>query len=114
MRPIWFKDLAEMQCLAKEVSANWTLNLNYWTAATQQSCWGQWSWCSGDDPEPLNQALIWAVGQPDNAKGNEGCLHLRLLKNSSTTPVLSDRNCSSKYFMACKVCIYFHWRIYNN
>jgi hypothetical protein len=104
MRPIWFKDLAEMQCLTKEVSANWTLNLKYWTGATQQSCWGQWSWCSGDAPDPLNQALNWAVGQPDNANGTEACVNLQVFKNGSTL-ALSDRNCNSKYFMACKVCI---------
>ena len=39
MRLICFKDLTEMQCLGDEVASDdWNLNLNFWTAATQQSC----------------------------------------------------------------------------
>jgi hypothetical protein len=112
MRPIWFENLAEMKCLADEVSSeDWKLNVNFWTAATQQSCWGQWSWCSNDVlPVHLEQDLIWAEGQPDNAMGDEGCLHLNLFKNGSV-PALSDRNCSYKYFLACKVCVLFFNRI---
>jgi hypothetical protein len=108
MRPFWFKDLAELQCLAGEIaSEEWKLNLNFWTAATQQSCWGQWSWCSRESsPLQLAQNLVWAERQPDNADGDEGCLHLRLFKNGST-PALSDRNCTFKYFLACKVCVTF-------
>lgn len=100
MRPIWFEDANEMKSLAQEVSSGWSANLNFWTAATQQSCRGQWSWCSGDAPPlQLAQDLVWTPGQPDNAKG---CGHLRVFKNGST-PALSDRNCSHKYFLACKV-----------
>jgi len=99
LRPVWFKDASEMECLSKEVS-NWTLNWNYWTGGTQQSCWGQWAWCSAQGPDPLVQGLRWAQGQPDNPQ--EGCLHLRIIKNA-TGLVLSDRNCTSKYVMACQV-----------
>jgi hypothetical protein len=101
-----------MQCLGEEVASDdWNLNINFWTAATQQSCWGQWSWCSSDaSPVKLAQDLVWGEGQPDNAMGDEGCLHLRLLKNGST-PALSDRNCSNKYFLACKVCVMFFFRL---
>jgi hypothetical protein len=105
MRPIWFRDAFEMQCVSKEMSSNWTLNQNYWTAATQQSCWGQWSWCTVDGPLPLGQGMQWADKQPDNAQGIEGCVHLRVFKNGSL-PALSDRNCSQKYFLACKVRIF--------
>jgi hypothetical protein len=62
----------------------------------------QWSWCTVDGPLPLGQGMQWADKQPDNAQGNEGCVHLRVYKNGSL-PALSDRNCSQKYFLACKV-----------
>jgi len=100
MRPVWFKDDKEMECLAKEVS-NWTLNWNYWTGGTQQSCWGQWAWCSAQGPDALVQGLRWAQGQPDNVNGTEGCLHLRILQNN-TGLAISDKSCSRKYVMACQ------------
>jgi hypothetical protein len=101
MQPLWFNDASEMTCLS-EKTPNWTLNFNYWTGGLQQSCWGQWSWCSPDGPEPLKKGLHWMQGQPDNAQGNEGCIHSRVFKNSSGFAI-SDRNCSHKYVMACKV-----------
>jgi hypothetical protein len=102
MRPIWLKDAAEMQCLAREMS-NWTLNWNYWTGASQQGCWGQWAWCSSAPlPDPmLDEGLSWAAGQPDNFNNSDGCLQIRVLKNA-TGLVLLDRPCNSRYVMACQ------------
>jgi len=100
MRPIWFKNASEMQCLVKEMS-NWTLNWNYWTGG-KQSCSDQWTWCSVQGPEPLAMGLRWADGQPDNFQGDEECLHMRIYKNISGL-VISDRKCSNKYVLACQV-----------
>jgi len=101
MRPVWFRSASEMACVAAAVSGNWTLNLNYWTGGVQQSCRGQWAWCSKDVPDPMLGAddFNWAPGQPDNP--SEQCLHVRFYKNT-TAPTISDRNCNSKFVLACQ------------
>ena len=94
-----------MQSLSDQIkSANWTLNLNYWTAGRQQGCWGEWGWCHAASGAALADDLLWLSGQPDNDK--EGCVHLRIFTNGSKV-ALSDRNCSSKFAIACKVRIIF-------
>jgi hypothetical protein len=104
MRPIWFETGSEMQCLSDYVKTNnWTLNFNYWTAGRQQGCWGEWGWCnSAASGGALADDLLWLPGQPDNS--SEGCLHLKIFKNGSTAG-LSDRNCESRYVIACQVCL---------
>jgi hypothetical protein len=101
MHPIWFEGGKEMQSLSDHIkSVNWTLNLNYWTAGRQQGCWGEWGWCHAASGAALADDLLWLPGQPDNDK--EGCVHLRIFANGSKV-ALSDRNCSSKFAIACKV-----------
>ncbi|XP_059486554.1 mucin-5AC-like isoform X2 [Neocloeon triangulifer] len=101
MAPIFIESAQEQTCLSKFTRNNWTYNFNYWTAGTQQGCRGRWSWCSGAGLLDLNDSLTWSSAQPDNKAGNEECLHMRLFQNSSGV-VLSDRNCSDKYVIACK------------
>ncbi|XP_065341886.1 uncharacterized protein LOC135940771 [Cloeon dipterum] len=62
--------------------------------------WGRWAWCPGAIDLP--DSLSWAPGQPDNNQTNENCLHLQVTKNASGI-ILSDRNCSLKYVMACQL-----------
>ncbi|XP_065342023.1 uncharacterized protein LOC135940859 [Cloeon dipterum] len=61
--------------------------------------WGRWAWCPG--AVNLPDSLSWASGQPDNNQTNEDCLHLQVTKNSSGI-LLSDRNCSHKFVIACQ------------
>ncbi|XP_059482052.1 uncharacterized protein LOC132200543 [Neocloeon triangulifer] len=101
MRPVWFQDASDMECLSNATKSNWTLNYNYWTAGRSQGSWGQWAWCTPNGPLILPDSLLWADGQPDNAIPDEMCLHLRVGKNGSDL-ALSDRNCSNKYVIACQ------------
>jgi len=102
MQPIWFKNAAEMQCLAKEM-ADWTLNWNYWTGGIQQDSWGMWGWCSAQGVAPFtDDGLRWAAGEPDNFKKSEGCLQLRVLKNTTGLAIF-DKGCNAKYALACQV-----------
>jgi hypothetical protein len=50
----------------------------------------------------LTSHVRWQPGQPDNLGGQQNCLHLRILTNVSQT-VISDRNCTSKFPIACQV-----------
>ncbi|XP_065339130.1 uncharacterized protein LOC135938974 [Cloeon dipterum] len=99
MRPIWFSSASDFECLSNSTKANWTLNWNYWTAGRAMGTWGRWAWCPG--AVILPDSLSWAPGQPDNNQTNENCLHLQVTKNSSGI-LLSDRNCSHKYVIACQ------------
>jgi hypothetical protein len=84
------------------LTGNWKYNLNYWTGGAQRDCKGQWTWCAGADKVTLSQSLNWAYNQPDNKAGGDDCIHMKLLQNT-TGIVLSDRNCSDKYIVACEV-----------
>ncbi|XP_065343093.1 uncharacterized protein LOC135941463 [Cloeon dipterum] len=99
MHPIWFSSASDFECLSNSTKVNWTLNYNYWTAGRAMGTWGRWAWCPG--AVNLPDSLSWAPGQPDNNQTNENCLHLQVTKNSSGV-LLSDRNCSHKYVMACQ------------
>ncbi|XP_065352263.1 uncharacterized protein LOC135947365 [Cloeon dipterum] len=99
MHPIWFSSAYDFECLSNTTKANWTLNWNYWTAGRAMGTWGRWAWCPG--AVNLPDSLSWAPGQPDNNQTNENCLHVQVTKNSSGI-LLSDRNCSHKYVMACQ------------
>jgi hypothetical protein len=83
-------------------TANWTLNFNYWTGGTTKNMPSQWSWCGTNPILGLNDNLKWEKGQPDNKGGNEECLHMRFVMNS-TGAIITDRNCSLKYIYACEV-----------
>ncbi|XP_065341913.1 uncharacterized protein LOC135940787 [Cloeon dipterum] len=100
MHPISFSSAADFECLGKTTKAKWTQNWNYWTAGRAMGIWGQWAWCPGAIDLP--DSLSWAPGQPDNYQKNENCLHLQVTKNASGI-ILSDRNCSHKYVMACQL-----------
>ncbi|XP_065342116.1 uncharacterized protein LOC135940913 [Cloeon dipterum] len=99
MHPIWFSSASDFECLSNTTKVNWTLNYNYWTAGRAMGTWGRWAWCPG--AVNLPDSLSWAPGQPDNNQTNENCLHLQVTKNASGI-LLSDRNCSHKYVMACQ------------
>jgi hypothetical protein len=108
MRPIWFDGQKDMQCLSNYIKTfNWTLNLNYWVGGIREDvCW---KWCSSLGSLSSESAdLAWMSREPDNVNGNESCLHLRIYNNGSNV-ALSDKKCSSKYVMACKVlfCVSF-------
>ncbi|XP_065346528.1 uncharacterized protein LOC135943792 [Cloeon dipterum] len=82
-------------------SNNWKANFNYWTAGTKKGS-SEFSWCEPTGPTIFDQGLTWEAGQPDNAAGNESCVHFRFILNSTGT-VMTDRNCNSKFIFACKV-----------
>ncbi|XP_065345481.1 uncharacterized protein LOC135943020 [Cloeon dipterum] len=81
-------------------SNNWKANFNYWTAGTKKGS-SEFSWCEPTGPTIFDQGLSWEAGQPDNAAGNESCVHFRFILNSTGT-VMTDRNCNSKFIFACK------------
>jgi hypothetical protein len=85
---------------------NWTYNLNYWTGGTQRGSKGNWGWCSGTGVKPLPHNLTWGLDQPDNKALNDDCLQMRLTANK-TGIHLWDRNCSSKFVIACEVGFFF-------
>jgi hypothetical protein len=58
-------------------------------------------WCSPDGLPVTNTSVQWKKGQPDNLGGEQRCLHGRVLTNISKL-VVSDRNCSDKYVLACE------------
>jgi len=80
----------------------WNYNLNFWTGGTTQECPGQWSWCGSQPVLGLSNDLKWEKGQPDNHGGTEDCLHLRVVLNQ-TGIIITDRNCTFKYMLACEV-----------
>ncbi|CAB3368725.1 Hypothetical predicted protein [Cloeon dipterum] len=45
--------------------------------------------------------IVWEVGQPDNKGGREDCIHLKV-KNNTERTVITDRNCTDKYILACR------------
>jgi len=121
MDPIIFSSWEEQQCVTNFTSSilfnswmkgtvfftnlryleNWTGNLNYWTGG-KKGCRGSWNWCAGSESQPFAANLSWAPNQPEFAKENENCLHMRVFKNKSGI-LLSDRECKDKYIFGCKV-----------
>jgi len=82
---------------------NWEGNYNYWTGGVRQ-CGEKWAWCrTSGDLTPLDAALGWDVGQPDNKTGAEFCVHLKIQKNEAPGIKLTDKNCASKFIYACQV-----------
>jgi hypothetical protein len=107
MEPLLIENGRELACLSNLTkSGNWTGNFNYWTSGTQKDI-GNWTWCGKDGATVLSADVTWDKGQPDNKGGHEDCIHLKLKKNNVTGHpqefVLTDRNCTDKYIMACKV-----------
>jgi hypothetical protein len=71
------------------------------------------SWCSSrlPDPPPLLEEIKWAAGQPDKGDAGEYCVHMKFqqsIDKRSVTILLSDRNCSHKYVLACQVKFYYY------
>jgi hypothetical protein len=112
MEPLLLESLTELKCLTNVTKiGNWTGNFNYWTGGTQKDCGGSWSWCGRNGARMFSDDVTWDTNQPDNKGGNEDCIHLKLKKDASGLPqefVLTDRNCSHKYILACKVCVTLH------
>jgi hypothetical protein len=107
MEPLLIENAWELECLSNTTkNGTWNGNFNYWTAGTQKDCRGTWSWCGNDGASAVNADVTWDKDQPDNKGGREDCIHLKLKKDASGNPdkfVLTDRNCSDKYILACKV-----------
>ncbi|XP_059484026.1 uncharacterized protein LOC132201683 [Neocloeon triangulifer] len=78
----------------------WKYNFNYWLGGTKQGCRQQWAW-GGSITAGIPSDLIWEKGQPDNKGGKEECLHFKV-KNNTEGAVVTDRNCTDKYIMACR------------
>jgi Lectin C-type domain len=106
MEPLVIENRRELDCLSNVTkNGTWTGNFNYWTSGTKKNL-GNWSWCGKDGVNLLNANVTWDIGQPDNKGGNEDCIHLKLKKSASGDPdkfVLTDRNCTDKYILACRV-----------
>jgi hypothetical protein len=109
MEPLLIENGRELECLSNltmKGKGTWTGNFNYWTAGTQKNCRGTWSWCGNNGARVVSADVTWDKDQPDNKGGHEDCIHLKLKKNSTGHPqefVLTDRNCTDKYILACKV-----------
>jgi Lectin C-type domain len=107
MEPLLIENGRELECLGNLTKkGTWTGNFNYWTAGTQKNCRGTWSWCGNGGAKVVNADVTWDKDQPDNKGGREDCIHLKLKKNATGHPqefVLTDRNCTDKYIVACKV-----------
>jgi len=99
MTPLNLLSVQEQKCLSDVTKTNWTLNFNYWTGGTQQGCRGSWRWCGGGGGV-FDDLVQWESGQPDNKGGRQDCVHLRL---NNSNFLLTDRNCTDKYILACKV-----------
>jgi len=100
MTPLNVDTVQKQKCLSDYVSkSNWTLNFNYWTGGTQQGCRGSWRWCGGGTGV-FDDLVQWEPGQPDNKGGRQDCVHLRL---NNSNFLLTDRNCTDKYILACQV-----------
>jgi hypothetical protein len=70
----------------------------------KNSCNSSFSWCLSATTETIKEisnSLDWDKNQPDNLGGNETCLHLKILKTGGLK--LTDKNCASKFIVACKV-----------
>jgi hypothetical protein len=107
MEPLLLDNVKELKCLSNVTkNGTWTGNFNYWTGGTQKDCRESWSWCGRDGNRVFNDDVTWDKDQPDNKGGREDCIHLKLKKDVSGQPqefVLTDRNCTDKYILACKV-----------
>jgi Lectin C-type domain len=102
MTPLTLDSVSEQECLSNMMSTNWTGNYNYWTGGTQQECRGSWGWCGpGSVPRGVADDLKWEPGQPDNLGGRQDCVHIKNFNTSGL--LLTDRNCTDKYIVACKV-----------
>jgi hypothetical protein len=106
MEPLFIENARELRCLSNLTkNGTWTGNFNYWTSGTQKDI-GNWTWCGKDGASVLSADVTWDKDQPDNKGGNEDCIHLKLKRNATGLIhefVLTDRNCTDKYIMACKV-----------
>lgn len=106
MTPITLDSVLEQGCLTNLTKrSNWTGNYNYWTGGTQKDCRGLWRWCGGvAGSRDIADGISWEEGQPDNLGGRQDCVHLKNVKKIGFR--LTDRNCTDKYILACKVRIF--------
>jgi Lectin C-type domain len=106
MEPLLIENARELECLSNLTkNGTWTGNFNYWTSGKNKVT-GNWSWCGKDGASVVDANINWEKGQPDNKGGHEDCIHLKLKKDAKGNPdkfVLTDRNCTDKYILACKV-----------
>jgi hypothetical protein len=103
MTPLTIDTASEQKCLSTLAKgSNWTGNFNYWTGGTQQGCRGSWTWCGGAaGARAVDDSIQWETGQPDDLGGRQDCIHLKNIKGSGF--FITDRNCTNKYILACKV-----------
>jgi hypothetical protein len=103
MKPLTMDSAYEQQCLSNLTkSSNWTGNHNYWSGGTQQGCRNSWGWCGNTaGPVGISDDIKWETGQPDNLGGRQDCIHLKNIPGTGLQ--MTDRNCTDKYVLACKV-----------
>lgn len=111
MMPMTLDSAFEQECLSNMTKVSgWTGNHNYWTGGTQQACRNSWGWCgNAAGPRGITDDVKWEVGQPDNLGGRQDCVHLKNVKGSGL--LLTDRNCTDRYILACKVIRIFKKKI---
>jgi len=99
MKPFYLQDPSDQKCVSDLTNlTTWKYNFNYWTGG--KGFRALWSWC--DPARPDFQETLWEKGQPDmKGGGPDECVHLKLKKGEGA--VLTDRNCSHKYVLACRV-----------
>jgi hypothetical protein len=112
MTPLTIDSAPEQRCLSTLAKgSNWTGNFNYWTGGTQQDCRGSWAWCGGAaGTRAVDDSIQWEEGQPDNLGGRQDCIHLKNIKGSGF--FLTDRNCTNKYILACKVSNFYSYYLH--
>jgi hypothetical protein len=103
MTPLTLDSVIEQECLSNMTkSTGWKGNHNFWAGGTQLDCRGLWRWCGGPAGIiEIADGIKWEQGQPDNLGGRQDCLHLKNVKGMGLR--LTDRNCTDRYVLACKV-----------
>ncbi|XP_059486862.1 uncharacterized protein LOC132203244 isoform X2 [Neocloeon triangulifer] len=99
MQPIMLESDEKRNCF-NNLTKDWIFNSNYWTAGRKVTDLNEYNWCTTSQVFTKNTNM-WATGYPNTTlTANEGCVHLRIVKNSKVET--TERNCTDKYVFGCQ------------